>query len=240
MSDIVKVINKQYSPIKNYKVGDSMGREKSWEWCHAEFLKAKKNIDSGNKLTKDNIDYLALHLFCYLASWGMLRNSKLLSCDYKVFLDLIPKIMNTDYRILWDYNPKKLTIKEKQEAEVCLFDNGIYKEIEDYLDSKKVSPTNTLVTKILLGTFACLPAFDTEVNKGLRKYKKNNPSICKIDYPGFKGYDEGTVIDKKIFASLSNFIEKNYFDIYNTDPAKSKMYYPPMKMVDMYFNQLGQ
>lgn len=168
---ISKKIKRFYSLISNYQEGAPNTRYKSWEWCHKAFLENKDKYD------EQNIEYLSLHLAFYLASWGMYRGSShLLQRDYKVHKKAVREIIDIKYNSLWDYVPSENNIEEANEL---LFnsDKGLYwkiKESYNWFDSVDGESSDTLTTKILMGTFGCVPAFDRFLKSGIKTYQDNH------------------------------------------------------------------
>ena len=145
-----------------YECYDSMKddphhRYHSWEYCHEAFrLNRRPQIDA-------TIDYLCLHLAWYLASWGMLRNSFLMQKDYKIHADVVRLIYQPEWDDLWDLSPEKLS----QEYYADLIMKLSESITEAYVASGAGIPTDTLLTKILLGTVGCVPAYDRYFKKAL-------------------------------------------------------------------------
>ena len=145
-----------------YECYDSMEvdphhRYLSWEYCHEAFrLNRRPQIDA-------TIDYLCLHLAWYLASWGMLRNSFLMQKDYKIHADVVRLIYQTEWDDLWDISPEKLS-QEYYADRIMKLSESI---TEAYVASGAGIPTDTLLTKILLGTVGCVPAYDRYFKKAL-------------------------------------------------------------------------
>lgn len=145
-----------------YECYDSMKddphhRYLSWEYCHEAFrLNRHPQIDA-------TIDYLCLHLAWYLASWGMLRNSFLMQKDYKIHADVVRLIYQPEWDDLWDLSPEKLS-QEYYADRIMKLSESI---TEAYVASGAGIPTDTLLTKILLGTVGCVPAYDRYFKKAL-------------------------------------------------------------------------
>lgn len=145
-----------------YECYDSMKddphhRYLSWEYCHEAFrLNRRPQIDA-------TIDYLCLHLAWYLASWGMLRNSFLMQKDYKIHADVVRLIYQPECDDLWDLSPEKLS-QEYYADRIMKLSESI---TEAYVASDAGIPTDTLLTKILLGTVGCVPAYDRYFKKAL-------------------------------------------------------------------------
>ena len=178
----------------------------SWEHCYEYFYISKENID---------YDKAALMLFCYLASWGMLRNSFLMNHDYKLHINLIKTLIPKCY-MLWDSNQDSWDLIKEADAIITDY----YKNFKE--NNERIS--DTLRTKILLGIFGCVPAYDNFFKKGISKYK----DIKLVSVFGENGF-------------------RKLWDFYNQQiPLTLKLHnnpkiiYPPMKLIDMYFWQIGR
>ena len=223
MSDIKEIINqglKFYNKLRE----DENGRYRSWEYCYKVFNDAhnSQNIDD------EYIDYLCLHLAFYLASWGMYRGSSfLLQRDYKVHKDAIKVILDNKYNSLWG-----IPINDyKQEYNQELFDitnklKEIYNKIR--LSVKEKMPKNelsdTLVTKILMGTYGCVPAYDRYFISGIR-----NEKVASGNF------------NKRSILELVDFYNKYYddFETARKQMAVFGMEYPQTKILDSCFWQIG-
>lgn len=200
-------------------------------------------------------DLMALHLAFYLASWGMYRGSSfLLNRDYKAHLKAVDIILEPKYESLWNFNPSDEESIES--ADKLLFsqsenNRGIYWRIKEdaynsipapesnlsssYNSPSKGVPTDTLITKILLGTFACIPAFDRFFKDGVKISNKNLPEDEKIS----------TNLEskqQKSFKAIAKFAlnhPDSISSLINDDNFKGLKDYPVMKIVDMYFWQKG-
>lgn len=200
-------------------------------------------------------DLMALHLAFYLASWGMYRGSSfLLNRDYKAHLKAVDIILEPKYESLWNFNPSDEESIES--ADKLLFsqsenNRGIYWRIKEdaynsipapesnlsssYNSPSKGVPTDTLITKILLGTFACIPAFDRFFEDGVKISNKNLPEDEKIS----------TNLEskqQKSFKAIAKFAlnhPDSISSLINDDNFKGLKDYPVMKIVDMYFWQKG-
>lgn len=202
-----------YDQIRN----DTFHRYKSWEHCYSYFQLAKK-ID---------YDYAALQLAFYLASWGMYRGSSyLLWKDYKIHEELIKNIENN---ICF-----KLEMKKENDEKNIEYIIKAINSIKDYYSKKiktvngiekEVKPSTTLATKVLLGINGCIPAFDRFFMTGL-KLKNIGKSINKKTVKNLFEYYRS---NEKEFEKASKYIQKH-----------SGMEYPPMKLIDMYFWEIGR
>lgn len=198
MNDIVK----KY--LDNSKTSNH--RYRSWNHCFEAFQES------------NDTKLLSLHLGFYLASWGMYRgSSKLLQNDYLVHEGAV--------RIILD----NMNIQCSEKKEVCYgnIEKILFtiKVLNEHYDNSGVSPTGTLISKVLLGTLGCLPAYDRFFIIGAINKKVLASSI-----------------NKNSLISLFNFIKLHENEIQNIQSKLLKTtnyYYPIMKIVDMYFWQLG-
>ena len=251
MAETIREKNdRYYSLIKNLQVGDPDTRYRSWEHCHKAFLDGKDSFLKPDLPEEDRnriIDHLALHLAFYLASWGMYRGSSfLLQRDYKTHLKAVEIIMppytDPDIAKLWDYDPEVLGIER---ANDLLFKKGgIYWQIRDAYSSNDVSgegvPSETLITKILMGTFGCVPAFDRFLKRGIQDFLSKHGKIISFKNQTYKLTQSletgspGTASES--FKALALFADKerNQLSIEGSEPE-----YPLMKCVDMYFWETG-
>lgn len=136
---------------------DPNHRYLSWEYCHEAFKQHRQEQDEAI------VDYLCLHLAWYLASWGMLRNSFLMQKDYKIHAAVVRVIYQPEWESLWDIAPEKLS-QEWYATRIMKLCEAI---TEAYVASGAGIPTETLLTKILLGTIGCAPAYDRYFKKAL-------------------------------------------------------------------------
>jgi hypothetical protein len=86
-------------------------------------------------------------------------------------------------------------------------------------------PTDTLITKVVLGTFGCLPACDRSF-------------IDRFKSQGFKY----SYLDDKFVECVRAYCHTNLADLRREQAhieERSGMRYPLMKVVDMYFWQIG-
>src|SRR5690606_26608959 len=90
---------------------------------------------------------------------------------------------------------------------------------------KSISPTDTLLSKIMLGTLGCVPAYDRYFVDGLKEMKMKH-----------------TRFNQSSLNELFNFIDVNKGEINHIQKLIKKetdRHYPAMKILDMYFWQIG-
>ena len=129
--------------VKNRQATD---RYASYDYCFNHFH-PKNKINIENDFEKG-----CLSLGFYLASWGMFRGSSfLLNKSVKYFEPLIEYIFKLDSEA-WEIDAHNLNDKYEQVIE-------IYKKICEILIPDKCAHL-TLTTKIMLGVFGSVPAYD--------------------------------------------------------------------------------
>lgn len=191
---------------------DSNNDYNSWKHCYEAF----GNINQDKHL-------LALHLGFYLASWGMYRGSAPISRkDYTIHIGAVNIIKdfyhlrcNTLKEVIKEDIKEILKLSEKLQNHYSSFQYLIKGKMTD----KK--PTDTLISKIIIGTLGCGPAFDRYFNLGV---KELNYNFNKISLKSF----EALFQFKEIFKDDLLQIQKELFKIDN-------YHYPMFKIIDNYF-----
>ena len=147
------ILDIEKSSVEKYlsnMVQDSNHRFKSWEYCYTAF----GNLDS--------VDYLSLHLAFYLASWGMYRGScGILWKDYTIHMDAVNIIRKFhSLRKEWFTMDDVSQIMKLYNALKDYYSKITYYKPENKTSSLNLAATDTLITKIMLGTIGCVPALD--------------------------------------------------------------------------------
>jgi hypothetical protein len=196
-------------------------RYRSWEHCYRYF-----HENTAEAIAADR-DHAALQLGFYLASWGMYRGSSLLlQHAYTVHRGVVDLFVEPRFCALRkrefgasDEDTKLVPLILEVAAKIRVS----YRPFAPESESRQAS--DTLVTKVILGTFGCLPACDRFFIDGWRS--------------------EGLQ-----YSYLnSNFIERtlrfcrNHIAEFREEQARiareGGMRYPLMKLVDMYFWEIG-
>lgn len=214
-----KNINEYINKFIDSYHNDKNGRYRSYDHCRESFLKYKNDETMYN--------YITLNLYAYLASWGMLRNSFLMQKDYLFSKPVVEILCKDKYSNLISFNPFKENIITDLETIMSLRD-----EIKEYYmgqtyiedDTNKTKTisnvTDTLITKIILGTLGCVPAYDQYFVKALRRNKING------------------VFNLNSMKQIIQYAKDNKEEI---EKACNKLgdLYTPMKIIDMYFWEVG-
>jgi hypothetical protein len=205
----------------NETVRDPNGRYLSWQHCYNAFTVNRVSRD------EDTLDYLALHLGFYLASWGMYRGSSFLfQKDYKVHLPIVKIIKEERYNPLVGIKAEDL-IKDENLNLLEDISNRIHKAYADEIPSLAGVPNNatdTLLSKILLGTFGCVPAYDRCYVQAVKKYNIST---------GVFGKESIRDIAKYYLSYKDNF------ESMRKELSSRGTEYPAMKLMDMCMWQAG-
>ena len=193
-----------------------------WEHCYSHFIKARGSQEI-------DYDYLSLQLAFYLASWGMYRGSSfLLQKDYKVHIPVVKELLNEKCDVLAGIDC--IGFKDDSNQKLLQDINSFLEQYYDKTRHKvkeqelKNQLSFTLITKILMGTLGCVPAYDRYFIAGIK-----NQKVATGNY------------NIRSVMQLVNFYEKNADRL---EPVREKMEvegmpYPQMKMIDMGFWQIG-
>lgn len=169
MTDIKDIIFSFYHKLET----DKNHRYKSWEHCFSYF--SGENIDR---------NIACLQMSFYLASWGMYRGSSfLLWKDYLIHQEVVDMILDCKHLQNIDYN----CVNQSNIDETFALIKSVEKWYETNIQSvdgkkKKVNVTDTLVTKILLGTLGCIPAYDRFFIDGLRKKRLSFSKLTQDNF----------------------------------------------------------
>ena len=196
-------------------------RYRSWEHCYQYFHRSTPEAIAVDR------DHAAIQLGFYLASWGMYRGSGfLLQHAYTVHLGVIDQLVAPRFSVLWkqefgssDDDSKLVPII----LEAITAVREAYRPFAPKAEYRQAS--DTLITKIILGTFGCLPACDRYFING---FKSN----------GFRySYLNSNFIERVLHFCKDNLRELRQEQTWIE--GASGVRYPLMKIVDMHFWQTG-
>ena len=187
-------------------------RYASFDFCYNYFYSFYKEKRLSELANSENLQTSCLQLGFYLASWGMMRGSSfLLEKSVRNFRELITCISKMDSRLweidVYNYNDENISILLDCKQQII---NSL---------GEKNNPSDTLITKIMLGVFANVPAFDTYFRKSLKAYSFNKKSLLKI-----KNFYED---NKSVFDSY----QIHTFDFLSS--KESDVVYTRAKLIDM-------
>jgi len=194
-------------------------KEYSWLNCYRHFTETTPEIlaDEAGR------NHAALHLGFYLASWGMFRNSFLGSHAYTIHHGVIDRLRAPLFSDLWT---EEFGIRDKDFTLACLILQAAEAIREAYRPfASPRQPSDTLVTKVLFGTFGCVPACDRYFQAGFRS--------C--------GFQYGAPNDA-FLGSIFHFCKDHLSELREEQTwieGQFGVRYPLMKIIDMYFWQIG-
>ena len=152
----------------------------------------------------------------------------LLQKDYKVHIPVVKELLNEKYDVLAgiDCIGFKDDSNQKLLQDINSFLEQYYDKIRHKVKEQELKNqlSFTLITKILMGTLGCVPAYDRYFIAGIK-----NQKVATGNY------------NIRSVMQLVNFYEKNADRL---EPVREKMEvegmpYPQMKMIDMGFWQIG-
>lgn len=160
-SDFLEMAHDEYFYSSHYYSANQevneLTRYSSWNICYKyfqdEFFKKDEIKDEDPDLR-----IAGLHLAFYLASWGMFRNPMLLNSGIKKYEQLANELFilkgckefkNQQFEKIKSFlkNWKENTVEKVAESSGTIATN-------------QINPTDTLITKIMLGAYSNTPAFD--------------------------------------------------------------------------------
>ncbi len=213
---IIGVAN--YVDIYNEENGKTDDRYRSFDLCYGYFKSNRKN------LTGQNIEKSCYVLWSYLASWGMLRGSSYLLSKNASYLKPLIEYINSDGDDMFDVDV--CSYGNEGVIEMILESYGRIKELLTPVSDKNTKPSKTLITKIMLGVFGCIPAYDRyfiaafKGKKGFLSPQLNISSIKCIAEFYENNKDEIDSLVKEIWVK-------------NFDGNDTTFNYPIAKIVDM-------
>jgi hypothetical protein len=196
-------------------------RYRSWEDCYGYFRRARP---AGLSKVRDDA---ALHLAFYLASWGMYRGSAfLLQYSHTVHRNAIDVLGEERFDALWKADFGANGSHQKLVPKLFELTDAITDAYQPFAEAESSSaPTDTLVTKVVLGTFGCIPACDRLFKNG---FKSRGFPYSRLN---------GEFVER-VLAFCQEHLSELLREQTRIEQARG-MRYPLMKLVDMDFWQIG-
>lgn len=186
-------------------------RYTSFDYCFNHFQQHRTEVAAWGEPT--GMEASCLQLGFYLASWGMLRGSSgLLQRSARHLVPLIETLADAPAEV-WDLD---LDGYDRE---------GIDLVLRTALDVRRalrpVEASDTLVTKVMLGVFGCVPAFDTYFMKGF----------------GVSTFSKGSLrlVGKFYRANASIIDQQRQPTLDFTTGQPTTRFYTRAKVVDMIF-----
>ncbi len=138
-------------------------RYASYDYCFNYFQSFRESGQPEALAAAEHLHASCLQLGFYLASWGMLRGSSfLLNQSVKVYEPVVMALARVA-PALWDIDTDCYTL-----ANIGLLLNCGEMIAEAFGPAN--NPSDILVTKVMLGVFGNVPAFDNNFKKGFRAF----------------------------------------------------------------------
>jgi hypothetical protein len=139
------------------------GRYASFDYCFNYFQAFREQDRVEEIAARGNMQVSCLQLGFYLASWGMFRGQSVLrGRSLQQFRPVVESISTTP-QMIWEIDA------DSYSPDTCRALVDTASDIRRALQFPHDKwPSATLVTKIMLGVFGNVPAFDTWVRAGLR------------------------------------------------------------------------
>lgn len=190
-------------------------RYTSFDYCFNYFQEHRERNNLPALIQGDGLQLSCLHLGFYLASWGMLRgSSELLQRSVRVFVPVIKVIANSPAEI-W-------------ETDANVYGDGscsVVFETAQQISAALPNASDTLITKIMLGTFGCVPAFDTYFKTGFRAWTFGPKALRRI---------------AEFYNTNSEIIDRNRVETLDFASGKTTgRLYTRAKVIDMIFFVAG-
>jgi hypothetical protein len=191
-------------------------RYASFDYCFNYFQSFRAAGTVSALASPANVELSCLQLGFYLASWGMLRGSAdLLQKSAKSLIPVIEVVARTESS-LWGLDAH------------CYTESNIERlmRLANTIRQTQPSMSDTLVTKIMLGVFGSVPAFDANFKRGFRVATFGPKALRKI---GDFFQDHAEVINANRVPTL---------DFINGE--RTQRSYTRAKVIDMAFFVEGQ
>lgn len=201
---------------------DNHHRYKSFDFCYQHFY---PTINQGDiDIEKD-----CYVLWGFLASWGMLRGSSFLLQKNPAYLKPLIEFIRSQDKGIWEIDVHNYP--DNYENII-----NLYKEVKQCI-IKNNERDLVLVTKILLGVFGIIPAYDYYFCKTFKNLGKNDDKVkCS-----FNKFDESSLeFIHHFYLANRNQIDKLQSNLFvvDFDGNNSGLYYTKAKIIDMYgFNK---
>lgn len=198
------------------KARDPASRYASFDYCFNYYQEHREQERLGELHQGGALQLSCLHLGFYLASWGMLRGSSdLLKRSVRYLIPLV-KVIATSPPEIW-------------ETDANLYGDGtcsaIFEASSRIRSALPNGASDILVTKIMLGTFGSVPAFDTYFKKGFGVSKFGPKALKKIS----EFYREHADVIERYRVHTLDFVSGR--------PTKRR--YTRAKVIDMAFFTAG-
>lgn len=187
-------------------------RYASFDYCYNYFQGRRDDGGIGNVASGPDLQMACLHLGFYLASWGMYRGSTILLQRSVAHLRPVIEAIAHTPSAAWDIDVDGYT----HDACRLLLDTA-----SRIRAAFPEGATDTLVTKIMLGVFGSVPAYDTNFRKGFGTAFLGVSSLMRVG----RFYRENAAVIERYRVPTLDF----------DSGAETDRPYPRAKVIDMIF-----
>lgn len=206
----------------DFKDNQQDGRYTSFDYCFNYFQDFKKNGTTENIASDENLQKSCLQLGFYLASWGMYRGSSSILQHSCHFLKKPLMVIAKYNKRIWEIDVDAYSSENIKLILEC--GKEIQESLKNSITDNKSS--DTLITKIMLGVFGNVPAYDTYFKKTIKEHgisqTLNEKSLEKISQFYKQNAD---IIDK---------LSKETKTVDFLSGLCTKREYTKAKIIDMY------
>ena len=218
---------KKFKKFCQQHLSSADGRLRSWDSCYLFF---QKNFDkfASNRVPEKLWQHAEAELGFYLASYGMYRASAaLFHHNHSVYRPVIKRL----FKVASEQGLKPYKQIDSAETIKDLL-NAIREGFKE--SGLNIKSEKTLFTKILLGIFGCIPAFDSIFQKSIERFKSKNSKnkLVKQLTMGLKTGPQAWInfADSPV---VREFFKDLYPEFIDQDVRNEK--YPIMRVIDLYF-----
>ena len=209
-----EIVNK-YLALRNHD-----HRYTSFDYCYNYFK-------TENDLTKD-MEKSCFELAFYLASWGMFRGASfLLQKSAKYFVKTIEyfnSLKNDSVdKCIWEIDVDNYN--DENYKKIAKIYSDLYMLVMNF-ESRDV----TLITKIMLGVFGIVPAYDKYFCESFKKISNERCAFTSLNKESLDIIKEFYIDNKEAIDKLAS--ETLTFDFISGE--KTTINYPKVKIIDMY------
>ena len=212
---MTKLVNNLTDPVPNVQKfmsnRNADARYASFDHCFNYFQEHWESGQTANLVSQSGMQMSCLHLGYYLASWGMFRGkAALLQHSSRALLPAVEMIAEAPAN-MWttdvvDYNEIRI-------EEILDFKNALSAVVPG-------GQSGTLTSKIMLGVFGCVPAFDRYFRKGFHVSSFSRSALREVhDY----------------YNKHKEIIEDSRDHTISFDGVPTKRCYTQAKVIDMIF-----
>ncbi len=192
----------------------------SFDYCFNYFQDARAEGVTGSLADEGRLTESCLQLGFYLASWGMMRGSGQLILQSLRGLVPVVQAIAAESPSTWDLGAESLVDHADEVHDLGRRLRGEF----------RFSASDTMVTKVMLGVFGCVPAFD---NNFCRGFKTDQGASASLRVKGLRAVgkyyaEHRAEIDAQEVLTLD----------FSTESETSRKY-PTAKIIDIVFFQEG-